>query len=213
MDTSIGHRMHKKRIDVACTVLNDVWPNRDHSWVSMWGANKTFDSSYMILVDESVLKSYPVIKGDSTSKSLHLLLNGASTPKTPRPTSLTIITWNVNSLRQRLKHVLGLLTIEEPTILFLQETKLEDGEFAKITWPSNYHVVHTGMQRFNGVATLSTIEPTSLIVLRATADTCKSPFNILSLSMCTYTKDNLLDLNFTKINSFSCVACLNIYVR
>ena len=161
----VGHRMYKKRIDVTCTLLNDVWPNRDHAWVSIWGANKNFDSSYMILIDDNLLRQHPNIRGDPTSKSLHLLFSTFAKPTPKKSTALTIVTWNVNSLRQRLKHVLGLLTIEEPTVLFLQETKLEDSEFAKITWPSNYHVTHAGMQRFNGVAILSTLAPTRVITI------------------------------------------------
>ena len=84
----------------------------------------------MILIDDNLLRQHPNIRGDPTSKSLHLLFSTFAKPTPKKSTALTIVTWNVNSLRQRLKHVLGLLTIEEPTVLFLQETKLEDSEFA-----------------------------------------------------------------------------------
>ena len=70
---------------------------------------------------------------------------------------ITIITWNVNSLRKRYTHVIGLLTIDKPTILFLQETKLEDVEMAKLAFDPQYFIAYTGTKQLNGVAIFSTL--------------------------------------------------------
>ena len=50
---------------------------------------------------------------------------------------MKIATWNVNSLRVRLPHVIDWLKEHEPDILGLQETKLPDHDFpadAFSTW-------------------------------------------------------------------------------
>jgi len=67
-----------------------------------------------------------------------------------------IATWNVNSLRVRLAHVLAWLTAEQPDVLAIQETKLTDDafpiqEFAGI----GYLAAFTGQKTYNGVAILS----------------------------------------------------------
>lgn len=42
---------------------------------------------------------------------------------------MKIATWNVNSLRVRLPHVLNWLGREQPDVLAVQETKMSDPEF------------------------------------------------------------------------------------
>ena len=42
---------------------------------------------------------------------------------------MKIATWNVNSLKVRLPHVLEWLAAHQPDVLCLQETKLEDVNF------------------------------------------------------------------------------------
>ncbi|MGB5539739.1 MAG: endonuclease/exonuclease/phosphatase family protein, partial [Gammaproteobacteria bacterium] len=42
---------------------------------------------------------------------------------------MKIATWNVNSLKVRLPHMLDWLTAAEPDVLCLQETKLTDENF------------------------------------------------------------------------------------
>ena len=61
--------------------------------------------------------------------------------------------------------VMAFLQIEKPHVLFIQETKMEDCEFDKLVLPPQYFKIHTGMKQFNGVAILSTIEPTNHITL------------------------------------------------
>jgi exodeoxyribonuclease-3 len=69
---------------------------------------------------------------------------------------MKIATWNVNSLRVRLPHVLQWLEKERPDVLALQETKTEDDKFpvAELT-EAGYQVVYSGQKTYNGVAVLS----------------------------------------------------------
>lgn len=67
-----------------------------------------------------------------------------------------IASWNVNSLKVRLPHVLEWLEKEKPDILALQETKLTDENFPKAEIEAaGYHVVFSGQKTYNGVAILS----------------------------------------------------------
>ncbi len=70
--------------------------------------------------------------------------------------TMKIATWNVNSLKVRLPHVLDWLASEQPDVLCLQETKMEDAAFpyAEIS-AAGYHAVHHGQKTYNGVAILS----------------------------------------------------------
>ncbi|MGA9852458.1 MAG: exodeoxyribonuclease III [Gammaproteobacteria bacterium] len=80
---------------------------------------------------------------------------------------MKIATWNVNSLRVRLPHVLKWLASEQPDILALQETKTEDRDFpvAEIQ-RAGYQVAFVGQPTYNGVALLSrtplTVQATAL---------------------------------------------------
>jgi exodeoxyribonuclease-3 len=75
-----------------------------------------------------------------------------------------IATWNVNSLRVRLPHVLTWLQENTPDVLMLQETKVTDVEFPKAALlAAGYSVNFSGQKTYNGVAMLSRIgEPTSV---------------------------------------------------
>ncbi len=67
-----------------------------------------------------------------------------------------IATWNVNSLKVRLPHVLQWLASHRPDILCLQETKLEDAAFPHAEFAAvGYEVVYCGQKTYNGVAILS----------------------------------------------------------
>ncbi|MBI4986290.1 MAG: exodeoxyribonuclease III [Rhodocyclales bacterium] len=72
---------------------------------------------------------------------------------------MKIATWNVNSLRVRLPHVLDWLAAQEPDVLALQETKLEDAAFpfAELA-AAGYRAVHNGQKTYNGVAILARSE-------------------------------------------------------
>lgn len=67
-----------------------------------------------------------------------------------------IATWNVNSLRVRLPHVLAWLKENNPDVLALQETKLQDDDFPLAAFhDAGYEAVYSGQRTYNGVAILS----------------------------------------------------------
>lgn len=67
-----------------------------------------------------------------------------------------IATWNVNSLRVRLPHVLQWLEGVKPDILALQETKLLDQDFpCDELRNAGYECLFSGQKSYNGVALLS----------------------------------------------------------
>ncbi len=69
--------------------------------------------------------------------------------------SFSIATWNVNSLRVRLPHVLAWLAENKPQVLALQEIKLTEPDFpyADIK-AAGYEAVVSGQRTYNGVALL-----------------------------------------------------------
>ncbi len=77
---------------------------------------------------------------------------------------MKIATWNVNSLKVRLPHVLDWLTAAEPDVLCLQETKLTDENFpVDAIRAAGYHVVYSGQKTYNGVAIISKTEASDVI--------------------------------------------------
>jgi exodeoxyribonuclease-3 len=69
---------------------------------------------------------------------------------------MRIATWNVNSVRQRLEHLLAWLKESAPDIVCLQEIKCVDEAFPREPIEAlGYNVVTHGQKTFNGVALLS----------------------------------------------------------
>ena len=69
---------------------------------------------------------------------------------------MKIASWNVNSLKVRLPHVLEWLANYQPDVLCLQETKQEDINFpATALIEAGYQNVFSGQKTYNGVAILS----------------------------------------------------------
>ncbi|MFN9479770.1 MAG: exodeoxyribonuclease III [Betaproteobacteria bacterium] len=67
----------------------------------------------------------------------------------------TLATWNVNSLKVRLPHLLDWLGAHRPTIVCLQETKLTDDKFPVADLEAaGYRSVYAGQKTYNGVAVL-----------------------------------------------------------
>ncbi|HET7732159.1 MAG TPA: exodeoxyribonuclease III [Usitatibacter sp.] len=78
---------------------------------------------------------------------------------------MKIATWNVNSLRVRLPHLLDWLAAQAPDAMCLQETKCEDATFpAAELAAAGYCSVHHGQRGYNGVAILTRAE--SVLVCR-----------------------------------------------
>lgn len=72
------------------------------------------------------------------------------------PADIRIATWNVNSLKVRLPHVIDWLSANPVDALCLQETKLEERAFPHAELEAaGYRAVHSGQKTYNGVAILS----------------------------------------------------------
>jgi exodeoxyribonuclease-3 len=72
---------------------------------------------------------------------------------------MKVATWNVNSLRVRLPHLLDWLAASSPDAVCLQETKCEDATFpAAELAAAGYCSVHHGQRSYNGVAILTRSE-------------------------------------------------------
>lgn len=81
-----------------------------------------------------------------------------------RKRSLKLATWNVNSLTVRLPQVLAWLAAQQPDVLCLQETKLEDDKFPVDAIRDAGYVAHfTGQRAYNGVALLSRLDATERV--------------------------------------------------
>jgi exodeoxyribonuclease-3 len=69
---------------------------------------------------------------------------------------MKLATWNVNSLKVRLPHVIDWLVANPVDALCLQETKQQDADFPHAELQAiGYHSVFTGQKTYNGVAILS----------------------------------------------------------
>lgn len=69
---------------------------------------------------------------------------------------LTIASWNVNSLRVRLPHLIQWLDERKPDAVMLQETKTRDEDFPVAALEqAGYQSVYCGEKTYNGVAILS----------------------------------------------------------
>ena len=73
---------------------------------------------------------------------------------------MKIATWNINSLKVRLPHVLDWLGTQQPDVLCLQELKQEDANFplSEIE-EAGYQACFSGQKTYNGVAILSKVAP------------------------------------------------------
>jgi exodeoxyribonuclease III len=103
-----------------------------------------------------------------------------------------IATWNVNSLKVRLPHVLQWLETERPDVLAIQETKTIDENFpVDAIKEAGYHVSFIGQKTYNGVTTI-----------------CKSPIETIATALPDYDDQQRRVLAITTEN----VTVLNLYV-
>ncbi|GIX32474.1 MAG: exodeoxyribonuclease III [Lysobacterales bacterium] len=69
---------------------------------------------------------------------------------------MRIVSWNVNSIRARLEQVLRFCSEQQPDVLALQETKVEDADFPAEPFRAlGYELVLNGQRAYNGVALLA----------------------------------------------------------
>ncbi|MFK7956575.1 MAG: exodeoxyribonuclease III [Lysobacterales bacterium] len=77
---------------------------------------------------------------------------------------MKVASWNVNSLKVRLPHVLDWLESEQPDALGLQETKLTDDNFpADAIREAGYQVAFSGQKTYNGVALITRETPEDVV--------------------------------------------------
>jgi exodeoxyribonuclease III len=71
---------------------------------------------------------------------------------------MKIATWNVNSIRSRLTHVLDWLESSAVDVLCVQETKVPDDLFPRSPFEERgYHLYISGQKSYNGVAFISRV--------------------------------------------------------
>ena len=74
---------------------------------------------------------------------------------------MRVVTWNVNSVKQRMPRFLPWLDEREPDVVCLQETKLGDDAFDELLagplGERGYEYAHYGQGQWNGVAILSRV--------------------------------------------------------
>ncbi len=71
---------------------------------------------------------------------------------------MRLATWNVNSIRQRERHVAKWLERVQPDVLFLQEIKCQTPDFPALNFEAlGYRAVAVGQKSYNGVAVLARV--------------------------------------------------------
>lgn len=69
---------------------------------------------------------------------------------------MKLASWNVNSLKVRLPHLVDWLANAKPDVVCLQELKLEDSKFPRAEIEAaGYGAAHSGQKTYNGVAILA----------------------------------------------------------
>ena len=76
---------------------------------------------------------------------------------------MKIVSWNVNSLRVRLPHVLDWLAANQPDMLAIQEIKMVDDDFpVEAIRDAGYQVLVSGQKTYNGVCIISKLAGTDV---------------------------------------------------
>jgi exodeoxyribonuclease-3 len=83
---------------------------------------------------------------------------------------MQIVTWNVNSIKARLGHVLDFLQARRPDVMLLQELKCVSADFPRLEVESaGWRVAAVGQKSYNGVAILAR-EPIEILADRLPGD-------------------------------------------
>ena len=99
------------------------------------------------------------------------------------PLAVKLVTWNVNSIRQRVERLLALLARHSPDVVCLQETKCVDESFpAAQLREVGYQAAFAGQKAYNGVAILSKL-PVSEIALGFRDGGDDSQFRLLAATV------------------------------
>ncbi len=77
---------------------------------------------------------------------------------------MRIVTWNLNSIKSRLDHVIAYLKKNDPDVMLFQELKGTEENFPFLELEAlGYHCSVYGQKTYNGVAILSKKEPSNII--------------------------------------------------
>ncbi len=96
---------------------------------------------------------------------------------------MKVITWNVNSVRQRLPRLIALLGRHEPDVVCLQETKVTDETFPLLeVTAAGYQCLSYGQRAYNGVAILAR-EPLSDVGLGFRGDPVPEEARVVSATV------------------------------
>ena len=96
----------------------------------------------------------PKVKIAKPKKASAAKSSGAS--NVPSKGTVKIATFNTNSIRARMPILLDWLKKEQPDLLALQETKVQDHEFPKeVLEAEGWNVIFHGQKSYNGVAFIS----------------------------------------------------------
>lgn len=111
-----------------------------------------------------------------------------------------IATWNVNSLKVRLPHVLDWLDTAQPEVLALQETKTVDENFPiEAIQEAGYQAAFIGQKTYNGVAVICKSEPE--VIASAIPDFDDEQRRVLAVSQSGVTVLNLYVPNGSEVGS------------
>ena len=119
-----------------------------------------------------------------------------------------VATWNVNSIRVRLQHVLDWLAQAKPDVLALQETKIVDEAFPKEYFrEAGYQITCNGQKTYNGVAIAHKTDPLDVITALPGLD--DSQKRVLCLTLQGITILNLYVPNGSEVGSEKYIYKLN----
>ena len=77
---------------------------------------------------------------------------------------MRVATFNANSIRSRLDTVIDWLNTNQPDILAIQETKVQDADFPLSAFEqTGYEIVFRGQKKYNGVAIFSKEKPDQIV--------------------------------------------------
>ena len=77
---------------------------------------------------------------------------------------MKLVTWNVNSIAIRLPQLLDWLAREQPDVVCLQETKVDDANFPLLDLQAaGYRCAYSGQKSYNGVALLTRAEASDVV--------------------------------------------------
>jgi hypothetical protein len=133
----------------------------------------------MMIPGESREAPYPPLQGREGIGTMDGSQCDDKSSKDKGTKDLKVMAFNINSVRRRAQHAMEILRTEQPDILFLQETKVNDEEFphALIDFATGlgYQVYFRGQKQQLGVALFTKHQPQRITFYKLRADTWRPP--------------------------------------